>query len=184
MTLKSRRSNYLDVCFVNALPVPWEAQASRLLQERAGSLRFQAPYTGAGLVQWTSRGFLGMQRRRVDVLLVARGEVTRRGADKRTDDLWAPAPRERVPWCSSAAPASAHGSSRAPRTGQPPCWNALGHGVEQHHAVWTHAVGRGRGGLSVFFFKHFSHLFGGEASFLPSSGAGPLQHCNKLRVSA
>jgi hypothetical protein len=31
------------------------AQASRLLQERAGSSRSQEPYTGAGFVKWTSR---------------------------------------------------------------------------------------------------------------------------------
>jgi hypothetical protein len=34
---------------------------------------------------------------------------------------------------------------------------------------------RGEGTLLVlFFFKHFPHLCGGEASFLASSGAGPL----------
>ena len=34
---------------------------------------------------------------------------------------------------------------------------------------------RGEGTLLVlFFFKYFPHLCGGEASFLASSGAGPL----------
>src|SRR5262245_53257225 len=38
--------------------------------------------------------------------------------------------------------------------------------------------------LALFFFKHFSHLCGGEASFLAPSGAGPLQHSDELRVGA
>src|SRR5215813_13151662 len=43
---------------------------------------------------------------------------------------------------------------------------------------------RGADTLLVFFFKHFPHLRSGEASFLPSSGAGSLQHSDELRVSA
>src|SRR5262249_19036208 len=32
--------------------------------------------------------------------------------------------------------------------------------------------------------KYLSHLLGGDASFLPASGSGSLQHSNKLRVGA
>src|SRR5438093_252739 len=80
--------------------------------------------------------------------------MTWRGADRGTDSLWAPAPMA-LPAC----PNSTTALLECPGTGR----RAAPRGLDPRRRT-------GGGGLSVFFFKHFSHLFGGEASFLPSSG--------------
>jgi His/Glu/Gln/Arg/opine family amino acid ABC transporter permease subunit len=47
----------LDVCFVNALPVPWERRRPACFRSGLEARAPRRPYTGTGLVKWTSRRF-------------------------------------------------------------------------------------------------------------------------------
>jgi hypothetical protein len=44
----------LDVCFVNSLPVPWERRRPACFRSGLEARAPRRPYTGAGLVKWTS----------------------------------------------------------------------------------------------------------------------------------
>jgi hypothetical protein len=45
----------LDVCFVNSLPVPWERRRPACFRSGLEARAPRRPYTGTGLVKWTSR---------------------------------------------------------------------------------------------------------------------------------
>jgi hypothetical protein len=45
----------LDVCFVNPLPVPWERRRPACFRSGLEARAPRRPYTGTGLVKWTSR---------------------------------------------------------------------------------------------------------------------------------
>jgi hypothetical protein len=46
---------FLDVCFVNSLPVPWERRRPACFRSGLEARAPRRPYTGTGLVKWTSR---------------------------------------------------------------------------------------------------------------------------------
>jgi hypothetical protein len=50
-----RGAKMLDVCFVNALPVPWERRRPACFRSGLEARAPRRPYTGTGLVKWTSR---------------------------------------------------------------------------------------------------------------------------------
>jgi hypothetical protein len=54
-TVHTDRVNLLDVCFVNPLPVPWERRRPACFRSGLEARAPRRPYTGTGLVKWTSR---------------------------------------------------------------------------------------------------------------------------------
>jgi hypothetical protein len=48
------RERELDVCFVNSLPVPWERRRPACFRSGLEARAPRRPYTGTGLVKWTS----------------------------------------------------------------------------------------------------------------------------------
>jgi hypothetical protein len=49
-----RTTTALDVCFVNSLPVPWERRRPACFRSGLEARAPRRPYTGTGLVKWTS----------------------------------------------------------------------------------------------------------------------------------
>jgi hypothetical protein len=71
--LSGHGDGLLDVCFVNALPVPWERRRPACFRSGLEARAPRRPYTGTGLVKWTSscprrrrlwRRWRGSERRR------------------------------------------------------------------------------------------------------------------------